>query len=213
MIKTGEVPAQRGLRLEQLRKLAGLSRYDLSKLSGNGASTLQYWEKGQAKGIPVYEAERLVQIFNKIGVKCSISWLLHGEDDEPILLSQFNLHFEDDATIDKALIEEVKFFQLHHSDCIIFKIEDDAMLPFYNSGDIVGGDKRYGDDIINIVNRNCIVELSSGECICRYLRVTDKKKHYNLLSLNINAASPSATVLETRVNWAAEVIWHRKEIK
>ncbi len=202
-------PSGRGKRLKYIRKMADLSREDLSRLSGSGASTISYWESGKSNGLPPYEAEKLIQIINKVGVKCSLEWLVQGIGELPTLTQSTIASGESN---DETLKNEEQFFHENHTNAVTLKIEDDAMLPFYNQGDLVGGIKCYEETILALVNQHCIIELETGIFVCRLLKISERKKHYHLFCTNLYTTIANSVYVDINIISAARVIWHRKEL-
>lgn len=209
MYPNDDSPKARGERLKHLRLLAKLSREELSNLSGCGASTIQYWEAGKSKGLPAHEAEKLTYILNKVGVKCTLSWLMQGLDEMPIMGSTL-ISGATAEKIDSSIENEVNFFISQHPDAAILNIQDDSMAPFYQIDDWVGGIKCYEVGLLNLINQHCLVEIEKGELVCRVLKLANRKKHYHLLSTNVFSDASPLIYPDTKIISAARVIWHRR---
>ena len=69
---------ERGRRLKLLRSMTGLPRKALEQKYHISASTIQSWEDAKAGGLTEKGAKRVIQVFHKEGIQCSLNWLLHG---------------------------------------------------------------------------------------------------------------------------------------
>ena len=76
----------------------------------------------------------------------------------------------------------------------------------------MAGIKLYGDDIASAINQSCIVELSNGETLDRYVKKSSEKNKFQLLATNIESSLFSSHLIETTLNFAAPIIRHYKNI-
>lgn len=190
----------RAKRLKMIRNLANLSRKQLCELCNINIHTLIGWEVARFGGLPLDGAEKIIQGVTQKGVHCTLDWLIHEIGAGPTVITDYVIAKKDaekkvkknSTNIDeKQLLEEILFFRKQYNDAITLLLTDDGMSPFYNAGDYVAGIKQYGEKIKALIEKDCIVQLSSGEIILRNLHSGNEAKKYNLVCIN-----PQTTVVE-----------------
>lgn len=137
----------RGHRLRKLRQMAKLTSAELADRAGISRATISYWENALNNGITKKGAERVIQIFNDVGIMCTFDWLWFGIGSLPILSQNYqyptNHLFSKDSGVLQKLIgnvdKEISLFLALNHDAIIHKIEDPLMAPVFEPGDMVGG--------------------------------------------------------------------------
>jgi DNA-binding transcriptional regulator YiaG len=97
-----------------------------------------------------------------------------------------------------------------NTDPVILTISDESMYPFYNIGDYVGGNKKLKEDISQLIGCNCIIETAEGYTLCRKLLKSESKNTYILLATNMELKESPIVITNVNINYAAEIIWHRK---
>jgi len=187
----------KGLRLQHLRDLSGLSRQELCKQYGFNPRTLKSWELGDYKGIPESSAAKVLIALLKEGVKCRLEWLMDGSGEPPMLNQK------------KQILRELETFRKNNAKGIDLLINDDAMQPYFYSGDYVAGIKRINHEIQNLVGLNCIIETDDNQILLRQLEMGARKNHYNLTCLNSDTNASS--LQNIKIKSAAQVIWIRRE--
>lgn len=203
-------PESRGERLRKIRNLANLSRKDLCNSEVLKLNTYKGWELARFGGLPIDGAERVIKRVAEENVICSLDWLLYGKGLEPYILPQTNLGKAQDEN--EIILKEIMVFQSMHPNTIYTQIKDDALVPDYSKEDYVAGIKHIGNDIEKIINQICLVELSTGEILVRYLKKGDKKNNYQLLATNINHSLETPHLIESALNFAAPIIRHYRII-
>lgn len=203
-------------RIKAARSIAGYAeRKAFCHKFGFPLATLEAWERGKnlltSKG-----ARRLVDILRGVGIYCSEEWLLEGKGISPRPLKEF-IEEEDLSphnpyhSLDKNLkiAKEISTFITLNEGAHVTLIRDDAMLPFYEEGDYVGGIRKAGSFLSEAVNKRCIIELLNGNTIVRQLYQGKDKGSYNISAINLN--SKKGPILEQNVEIlsAAPIIWHR----
>ena len=227
--KKGDVQAPkssataRGKRLKSLRMMADLSRKAVEKKYQISAGTLQCWEDGRYGGLTEKGAKRFISALIQEGVECTSEWLLHGigvgpqATDKLYLGSILNLEMESQSPDEQqpiediAIVQELLTFRRFNSNAIDIIVKDDGMEPRFLRGDYVGGRRRYGESIIELIGRYCVVETNKGEVLLRCLRQGSEKGLYTLMCTNPHTNIPEPIVYDVQLVSAAPVIWHRSK--
>ena len=210
---------ERGIRLRQVRKLAGLTRKILKEKYGISANTLQNWEAGKYGGLTVKGAQRMVLAFKQAGIQCTIPWLLHGTGTKPSVIDTVHTQINEPAAEylvapkneESAIFNELLVFRSHYDDTIDLLLPDDTMAPHFLAGDFVAGRRRYGSKIAEVVGRDCIVETTSGEIYLRRVRSGRQENRYTLACSNIHSEISLLMLYDIELYSAAPVIWHRRK--
>ena len=215
----------RGKRLKSLRMMTGLSRKALDEKYNISASTIQSWEDAKAGGLTEKGARRVITVFKKEGIRCSLDWLLYGIGYPPQLSNKL---FDEDeegstggsgtplsggevANEDRAIINELLVFRQNNPDAVEFIIADDGMSPFYSVGDYVAGKRRTGQAVESIVGLDCVVETMENEILFRRIKPSSKPGTYNLVCTNMESSVKEPIMYDREILNAAPVIWHRRK--
>ncbi len=212
-------PQARGRRLKSLRKMADLSRKAMTVKHEISASTIQAWEEGKSGGLTTKGAQRVIAALKDEGVFCTLEWLLHGEGQSPYVTQKAFLgaretpsEFLNTVTLSDAdiIAKELNVFRTLNDDVLDMLVYDDGMCPHYQPGDTVGG-KRFQDENINdLIGRDCIIEIKTGEVLCRRLRKGKKPDHYDLQCAYLETTVSEPFRYDVEILSAAPIIWHRK---
>ena len=214
------IATARGLRLVTLRKTTRLSIKALCEKYNIGYSTLRQWEHARVSGLSKKGAKKIIDAVAKEGVRCSLSWLLHGIGQPPMQIDAkrpFEPYPEDLEEPEEIISEELhirqemEFFRSLHQDHLILEIYDDGMLPHYQQGDCVAGISHSGDQIQEVMNLNCIIETDDYQLFCRRLTPGEYKNTYNLYCLNPNTSAMPVIQTDVIVLRAAPIsrLWCR----
>ena len=201
----------RGERLRKIRNLANLSRKEFCNSSELKLNTYKGWELGRFGGLPIDGAERVIKRVSQENVICSVEWLLYGKGPEPYVVPRSTGDFDQLET--EIILKEIMVFQSFHSNAVYIEINDDTLSPLYIIGDYVAGIRVLGKNISSVVNQICIVQLTNGEILCRYLREGYTKDKYQLLATNINSDLKGPQTVEAELNFAAPIIRHYKSVR
>lgn len=201
-------------RIKAARSIAGYSERKAFCLEFNfPLATLEAWERGKN---PLTEkgAKRLVDILRNVGIYCSEEWLIEGKGISPRPLKEMTSGIEADTSIgslSKNLIiaREISTFITLNKGAAVTILRDDAMLPFYEKGDYVGGVKRTGPHLKDAINKRCIIELASGKIIVRQLYQGKDPSTFNISAINLNSKSPPIAEHNVEIISAAPIVWHR----
>jgi len=212
-------PEARAARCKRLRNLANLSRKEMCIDGVLNINTLKGWELGRYGGLPRDGAQRVIKRVARAGVVCSLEWLLHGKGMEP----QLGLNTEvghnikgSDGSEENGLIEsdivarELSFFKQQLPKAVWMKVDDDGMLPVYAIDDFVAGEKYFGKELDQLVKKDCIVQLVTGELVFRNLQFGSEDMKYNLVCLNPHSSVKHPVLYNQEIIFAAAVVWHRK---
>ncbi len=77
----------RAQRVIQLRQLTELSQGGLAKLSGFPVQYIKQWEEHQAEGLSEKLGINFIRSISKLGVDCSLGWLMEGRGDPPKIMA------------------------------------------------------------------------------------------------------------------------------
>lgn len=215
-------PQAKGERVKRIRHLANLSREELCADCEINLATLISWEVGRFGGLSQKGAMRLIARVAKEGVFCTPDWLLYEVgagpqviadykkvaqvdvlDQEPLLPKNF-----DESTV---IVEELMMFRKLNKHAMDYIIDDDAMLPFYNIGDYVGGTKRLGEKARALINLDCIVQIKDGRIMMRRLQAGPRANTYNLVGVNLQSKTSNTIIYDVEIHSAAPIIWHRRK--
>lgn len=136
--------------------------------------------------------------------------MLYGKGIEPYILPKAKKNDLLDES--DSILKEITLFQNLNPESTFTEIIDDALSPQFIPGEYVAGIKLYGDDIASAINQSCIVELSNGETLVRYVKKSSEKNKFQLLATNIESSLFSSHLIETTLNFAAPIIRHYKNI-
>ncbi len=212
-------PAARGKRLKILRKMSDLSREKMEEKYRISANTIQSWEAAKAGGLTNKGAERIISAFHTEGISCSVDWLLYGIGSPPMLRTAERYLIHETAhtnysTIglpeDKAIIQELQTFRTLNLNTLDTLVNDNGMLPYYCPGDYVAGNRRTGDAILQLVGRNCVVEMATNEILLRRIQRCNHLGSYTLSCINPDTSVRQPTLYEQKLISAAPIIWHRR---
>jgi transcriptional regulator with XRE-family HTH domain len=203
-------------RIKAARSIAGYSERKAFCLKfGFPHATLEAWERGKnpltSKG-----AKRLVEVLRGVGIYCSEEWLREGSGLSPRPLQELSEDLggassESFAMLSKnlAVAKEISTFITLNKAAVVTLVTDDAMLPFYKTGDYVGGIKYEGDQISKALNKKCIIELVTGKNLVRQLYPGKQKGRYTLSTVPLDMTKPPLIEYDMDVVSAAPILWHR----
>jgi transcriptional regulator with XRE-family HTH domain len=149
-------------RLKILRNLCNLSQTKFVNIASIKIDTYKSWEIG--KRIPSANAlQKCIEVFRSYGIDTSIEWLLTGSGTNPtykVKLDDNNQDTKNKIQVSNP-VEELIFLQGHYKNFESFILNDNSMMPYFEPGDIVGGEKIEKFEIQNLFNQNCIFQLGS----------------------------------------------------
>lgn len=207
-------------RIKMARLQLGYSRKAFSLQCNIPTPTLQAWESARYP-ITTKGLTRYINALLSAGLKCSHSWLLHGTPPAPRLLIN-KINPANESTIEKTqqienqlltqskLLQEINFFESLYKDIVVTLIKNDTMLPFYKSGDYVGGRKLNDLPPSHQSEHAYIIKLTTGEILVRFVIKGDKKNTYHLFISNIHMPINKPWLYNQSIDYLAPILWHRK---
>lgn len=178
-------------------------------------ATLEAWERGK-NPLTLKGAKRLVDILREVGIYASEEWLREGKGMSPRPLEEISEGFDMFAgdslhTVGENLkiAKEISTFITHNEGAVVTLVNDDAMLPFYEEGDYVGGIKYRGPDIKKAMNKRCIIEFPDRKLTVRQLSKGTDSSRYNISSINLNTKIAPTVEYNVEIISAAPILWHR----
>ncbi len=206
-------PAIRGDRIKSARMLAGYTRKSFAEQFCIPTATIRAWEEPPTnrKGITSNGAKRLIKALNNSGVYCTSDWLLSGKGPGPTMINQLSDNEQPDQIHwgqEEAVFRDINAFKRNNHSPLVAVITDNAMLPFYNYGDYVGGVIREKSQIRSLVGQNCIIDLGD-RIVVRRISVVNKNDFFTLSALNMDTNVEEPIITNVRIEAAAQIVWHR----
>jgi transcriptional regulator with XRE-family HTH domain len=204
MVDQQQSPRQRGERLRQARKLAGLTLREMSKGSLINFNTLGGWESGKHGGLTEKGAIKVVERLAHLNIKCTPEWLLYEKGEPPYMISMTTIN-QHSTSLPEILAYEINNFKQSHSTFLGMNILDDAMEPLYCYGDYVAGLPMSLEQLPKAVGKNIIVRLNEEQMLCRKLVMDSKNNKLALLSLNFSSKN---LLLDAQIKEWALIMYH-----
>ncbi len=218
---TSEVRAKR---LMSLRRLTRLSRREFTSRYGIPAGTLQNWEDARYGGLTDKGARRMISAFNHEGISVTKLWLLHGIGSSPQISDRLYLGKLSNSTAPPTqqpvttssqsfttVVQELLLFRQLNHNTIDTIIADDGMEPRFVTNEQVAGIQRIGEEIMKIINMDCILQTAQGNILVRNLRLGSKDGYYNLACTNLNTSIFKPILYDVEIYAAAPIIWARRK--
>jgi hypothetical protein len=161
---------------------------------------MEAWEQGR-NNVPDKILDILEKIFKSEGINITKNWILSGNIYEPINNSIKNpniskIHSLYSVTKDINYLKgdlnyfsELKFFQETNKDSIVTMILDDALAPYFNKGDYVGGVAAISETMEKYIGKFCILKMPNSDIVTR--KVVNFKNNQKATICSIN---PKATL-------------------
>jgi len=178
-----------GKRLNILRTMAGWDRDGLSRAANVSAASISYWENASGGVISAKSMGKLIEAFLTVGISCSEDWLRKGEGEKPFQPSQSqqnplneNLAGQDISNF--QFNKEIAMFlsvetQKGRQEKIVTTIENSAMTPVFEKGDIVGGILLPAHSVDLSKEQMCIIKLD-GKLDVRRVKKGNSPSTFNL---------------------------------
>lgn len=206
MHKTDET-LERGNRLRTLREQTGLTRSQFAREVNISEHTLKSFELG-IRELPIQKAREYSRIFLFAGIDVSFDFLYYGKEAD--LTENKDLVLNDNINIQN----EIVYFKKNNPSSIILTIPDALMAPFYNKGDIVGGQKVTNEKQFSLLcGHVCIIESSTGQQYLRRVLKSNSRK-ITACTLSTNETNNLPLIEEIEAYSIAQVTrhWHLFEL-
>lgn len=192
---------ERGKRLRILREQTGLTRSQFANEVNISEHTLKSFELG-VRELSAHKAREYSKIFTFAGLDVSFDFLYYGNKSKDS--GQNEVAINDDMNIQNEII----FFKKNNPSSFIVKVQDSLMSPFYNKGDIVGGQKVLDESQYPFLKGCvCIIESTNGHQTLRRILKVDNRKVVSCI-LNTDSSHNSPIVEETEVLSIAQATRH-----
>ncbi|MBY0292589.1 MAG: hypothetical protein K2W92_04800 [Alphaproteobacteria bacterium] len=182
-------------------------------------ATLEAWERGK-NPLTLKGAMRLIDVLSEVGIYCSEEWLRLGTGISPRPFEEISegVHTNFSLTINSLeknlkIAKEISTFITLNEGAAVTIVRDDAMLPFYEKGDYVGGIKRLGPSLKEAINKRCIIEFANGQTAVRQLYKGKNSLNYNISAINLSTKKIPINEHDIDIISAAPIIWHRSLTK
>lgn len=209
-----------GGRVKNVRiDLLKVSRDYLYKKYGLPVDTLAAWENNKLQ-LTQKGLDRCIKILNAEGLIVSREWILTGQGLDPKFSLDLSKYFRtlpaevnDDYIDDQILrIKEVEFFKSLAPNSVVSVVSSDDMLPFFRTGDYVGGRFVTGRNIDNCIGKDSIIKTKDGGSYIRRLAKSPSNKGFNLVCLNPQwDGNPEPVIFGVEVELVAPIIWLRRQ--
>lgn len=208
-----------GMRIKQLRLMAGFTRKEFQNKFNINQNTLHAWENGRSL-LTKKGALKIITAMNSIGIECSLAWLMDGIGNKPSFSNNFktpehlNLYQEKNLGYmenNLELLKEIEFFKKNNAENIVFLISDDGMLPIYDIGDFVGG-RKVIQSFEQYSGYSCIIELSDGITIVRKIKFNHTTHTLNAFCLNQDTSIFEPVLYDIHPLSIAPIVWHRRTL-
>jgi HTH-type transcriptional regulator, cell division transcriptional repressor len=217
------IKKERGRRARIIRSMMGFSIKAFAKEIAVSDRTVKSWEQGNAGGLTEKGANKILEVAKKNGLECELTWLMHGIGAQPsstnpifnkpiLIKEQPGKMVSSKKIIDTGIKNEIDCFHANNANAITLQIPDDGMEPYYATGAIVGGKRRTGAAINELIFQDCIVETKDHQTLCRRLTPGTIVDRFNLSCLNHSTKQTNIATNDVELISAAMVIWYRKII-
>lgn len=185
-----------------------MGRKDFCEKHSLNQYTVQSWEIGR-NNLNAQMVARFCEALSAEGIFCSHEWLIKGKGSVPIKLSaRQDLPVEAHETERQQYIQnEIKLFRDNKIklglEPIVIELGDQAMKPYFNKGDYVGGYSLPERSIETLLGQIAIIGIGSENYVVR--RLMKEGTNYLLVPADFTERVVSLKKLET----VAKIVWHR----
>lgn len=206
-----------GERIRSARMQLGYSRRAFADKFGISGATLQAWEDGKYD-IPLKGIARYVDALYKAGLATTQEWFINGIGLPPRPVGTHlqdinntdNFINSDILSEDEIILREVAFFEAINNNPAIIVVSDDTMLPVFEIGDYVGGNKVSGKYAAQYIGTFCIVTLNTGETFVKKIKFGSINGLFNLIGINLDSDLETTFLPDCQIYELAQIVWHRK---
>jgi transcriptional regulator with XRE-family HTH domain len=192
-------------RLKILRHKTGLSQSGFALKYNIPLRSYQAWELGN-RSPTTHSVQQCLTAFLKENIIVTLEWIINGTGTPPFYNQGCSKNPTTQSSPD-SLEEEISSLKKLYNQLEIFYISDDSMLPGYDTGNIVAGNKLY-IDFPKLHLKDCIVKTSTG---IFFRKILFSKCQTSLVTTNTNSKN-FEIITDPKIEWIAPVFWHRKKI-
>jgi len=191
-----------GERLKAIRGFLRLSREAFATRHGIPAATLKTWELSQVE-ISDAHMNKLLNALAKEQIPCSPEWLLEGTGASPFSVQGGG----SDHSPHSGIYAEQEFFLRNNGQSLVQMVPDNAMCPYFNKGEYVGGVKA---DISKADGKSPFIVYVRGrpDPLVRFLK-KDTSGQFVLIHANLVEFGHDF-IIHPEIQEAYRIIWHRK---
>lgn len=198
-------PEARGMRIKYIRaNLLNMKRKDFCEGTTIGIPTLKGWELGLGGGVSKVGAGKVVTKLEKIGIYCSVNWILHGLGQPP----QAGTYAKHQSDEEKQIVDELLLFR-QQKDAIDSMVVDDGMIPLLYPGNYVAG--IISKDTDSCIGKECIIITEHNEKLVRILKQGDLPGKYTLSCINSQSDLVEPHKKNVGIITAAPIIFIRRK--
>lgn len=202
------VLVERGKRIKLIRHMLQMRTFEFADFINAGDSTVRYWEAGKGTGLTERGALKIIGALEASNLNCSIEWLLEGKDTPPSFKKEdiVSTKARSPEVAQNAVIniqDEVDLFRETYDNATVLKITDDAMAPYYNLGDYIGGIWVAGHQLNEMIGQICVIQTLDGRTLLRKINAHLEGKNYQLSCINPTTSMP--LVIEVEVLTVAPI--------
>lgn len=201
-----------GDRIKSARMQLGYSRKKFAEKYNFSSATLQAWEDGRYIA-PLRGIVKYIQALEIAGLSSSVDWFIHGVGVSPQLKDGLSKQATPPTALSSLTSEhkeDASFFEQSYQNSILVSVTDDTMVPFFNTGDFVGGYFVPLDSIDHHIGSFCIAIIATGEILVRKLKYGTKPGFFTLVSTNLDSEVATAFLTNCELQKIAPITWHRK---
>ena len=189
-------PEARAERLRQIRNMANLSRKQLCADNLINFNTYKGWELATSGGLPLDGAQQVIDRVKKEGVVCTLDWLIYGKGFGPYIVDETRALKKEQESFEEisCILNEVYLFKKQFFNAIHAQIADDGLEPDFHIKDFVGGIQHDNKNLEPLLNQKCLIILSNGQTLVRYLKRGSEPNTFLLLCSNPKTKQPNLNI-------------------
>ncbi len=195
-------PMTMAQRITRERKRLKLSQQQLADLVGVGQTAVSNWEVGKREP----EEENIQALADVFG--CTAIWLRYNIDNSnEKKLARLRgyvgtgdiIHMFAEDVID--YVEAPKGSEVSFE---AFEIKGNSQYPVYRDGDLVYYNPTANSRVLELIGRDCVIELADGRLFLKRLEYGSRAGLYNLASYG------TPEIRDQAVRSAAEILWLKR---
>ncbi|MBP6103592.1 MAG: helix-turn-helix transcriptional regulator [Gammaproteobacteria bacterium] len=205
---------ERGKRIKLARHLANLTRKDMLENYDINPNTIHAWEKG-INCLTERNAQKLSEAFQGRGLAITKEWLLYGDDPRSALSTATNTDAQVIADVlsirgDLKIVEELDYFRQNNPHALSAMVTDEALLPFFYSGDYVGGIPLFAKELQHLIGEFCIISSESSDVLIRKIFQHKQGNIFTIGGINPFAKLEGPDYFDCAIQSAAPITrhWH-----